>query len=105
MKHSKPNTRKIPTPSQLLAKADEVEGGFDIKAYHPVMVKLRQKGLSFRAIAAWLSKELGMPITHVQVFRTMQADTVTFEDAVHNSDLEAELEAENEQAGGKEDES
>ena len=66
--------KTIPTPADLLAKADTVSEGINLADYRPVMSKLRDKGMPFRAVAAWLSNELGRPITHTMVFRLMREE-------------------------------
>ena len=89
-KQNKALPRKIPSPDELLAKAEAVADGFNLGDYRLVMHKLRAKGMTFRGIAAWLSKELERPITHTQVFRMMQLEPA--QDALeHDNLLAAEL--------------
>jgi hypothetical protein len=65
---------KPPTPAQLLAKADALPRGIILSDYLAVMWKLKDgKGMSLRQIAAWLTLELGVPVTHMQVYRAMES--------------------------------
>ncbi|KAB2910888.1 MAG: hypothetical protein F9K30_22205 [Dechloromonas sp.] len=98
-KPTKRTAQKTPSPAELLAKADLVAGGFNLHDYRDVILKLRDKGLSFRAVAEWLSKELGRHITHVQVFRILKHEDDTPEGIVHDAGLESELAAENDITG------
>lgn len=64
----------IPTPKKLLSKAKKLPPGVALADYSEVMWTLKkEKGLSLREIAAWLTKELMVSITHMQVYRAMQA--------------------------------
>lgn len=101
-KLTKRTAQKIPSPAELLAKADLVAGGFNLHDYRDVILKLRNKGLSFRAVAEWLSTELGRSITHVQVYRMLRYDDETEEKAlIHDADLQSEFIAESELEEGK----
>lgn len=93
--------RKIPSPEELMAKADAVADGFNLGDYRSVMFKLRHKGMTFRAIAAWLSEELGRPITHTQVFRMMQVNEEPPSGAEQDEALASELRAEDELESGR----
>lgn len=66
--------QSIPTPAQLLAKANALPRGVTLSDYLQVMWTLkREKGMSLREIAAWLSVQLGVTVTHMQVYRAMEA--------------------------------
>lgn len=66
--------QRIPTPDQLLAKAKALPRGVTLSDYLKVMWTLKdEKGYSLREIAAWLSDQLKVEVTHMQVYRAMNA--------------------------------
>ena len=98
-KQIKPTAIKIPSPADLLAKAEKVADGLNLADYRTVMFTLRHKGFTFRAIAEWMSAELHRPITHTQVFRLLQVDVEGNPEhsaEEHNERLSHELREENE---------
>ena len=95
-KQSKISVPKYPSPAELMAKADKLADGFNLSDYRSVIFKLRHKGLTFRAIAEWLTKELGRPITHTQVYRLLQVSDEPPSSEESDILLSRELEAEDE---------
>jgi len=65
--------KKPPTPAELLAKANSLPRGVVLSDYLGAMWTLKQeKGFSLREIAAWLSEQLDVRVTHMQVYRAME---------------------------------
>lgn len=82
--------QNIPSPAQLLAKAKTLPRGVVLGDYLAVMWTLKkEKGLSLREIAAWLSTELHTPITHMQVYRAMEGSLPTPDMLSNAEDVEA----------------
>jgi hypothetical protein len=77
-----------PFPDDLLEEAEQEPNERDLAEYIEVIVTLREKGLSFRDIAGWLSKR-GVEADHNAVYRVYTK--LATEDEMR---LESELEQE-----------
>lgn len=78
----------VPSPDELLDEAEEETNHRDLATYFPVIVKLREKGFSFREIAVWLVKR-NVEADHNAVYR-VYTRLMTVDEA----ELEEELEQE-----------
>lgn len=71
MKQKKQKPRVL-SPDKLLELADTLPRGVILSDYLQVMWLLKkEKGMSLREIAAWLTTQLQKPVTHMQVYRVM----------------------------------
>ena len=65
--------QRILSPKELLEKVNALPKGFDLTDYYQVIWAMKwDKGMSLREIAAWLSNEFGVAVTHMQVYRVLQ---------------------------------
>jgi len=67
-------TAPIPSPDLVLAAAEEAPEAFRIEAYHSAILRLREKGHSWRRISDWL-REFNIEVSYVHLRRLFGAES------------------------------
>lgn len=88
------NEENLPSPDALLAEAEQERSPNILSSYWAVMHTLRNKGFSYREIAAWLSGR-GVQVDHNEVYRAYTRELSDYQAADEEklSDDEARREA------------